>query len=57
MTTPQNPAWLGQVQVVQSEAIQTAEAALDAAKTVEERSAAEVQLLAALLSATADELK
>jgi len=57
MTTQKNPAWLEQVQVVKSEAIQAAEAALEAAKTPAERSAAETQLLAAMLSATADEMK
>lgn len=55
--TTQNPAWLDQVQEVQSEEIQAAEAALKSAETSEQREAAETQLLAAMLSATADELK
>lgn len=57
MTTQQNPAWLEQVQVVKSEAIQAAEAVIEAAKAPAERSAAEAQLLAAMMSAVADGLK
>ncbi|MTD33613.1 hypothetical protein [Paludibacterium denitrificans] len=55
MTTQQK--WLDQVQEVQSEEIQAPEAALKSAETPEQRKAAETQLPAAMLSATADQLK
>lgn len=55
--TTQNSAWLEQVQELQSDEIQAAESALTAAETPEQREAAETQLLVAMLSATADELK
>nr|WP_294866166.1 hypothetical protein [uncultured Pseudogulbenkiania sp.] len=58
MTTQQSPAWLDHVQILPtSDEIQAAESALKAAETSEQREAAETQLLAAMLSATADELK
>lgn len=58
MTTQQNPAWLDQVQILPtSDEIQAAESALKSAETPEQREAAETQLLAAMLSATADQLK
>lgn len=56
--TTQNLAWLDQVQILPtSDEIQAAESALKAAETPEQREDAETQLLAAMLSATADELK